>query len=55
MRISTPARLSLRTVAVLYLAVLLLVPLGLVFYRTFQHGFSEAWGWMTTPAAITAR
>jgi sulfate/thiosulfate transport system permease protein len=54
MRISTPAKLSLRTVAVVYLAVLLLVPLGLVFYRTFQHGFSEAWGWMTTPAAISA-
>jgi sulfate transport system permease protein len=39
---------------VVYLAALLLVPLGLVFYRTFQHGFSEAWGWMTTPAAISA-
>src|SRR5437868_4246387 len=54
MRISASAKLSLRTIAVVYLAVLLLVPLGLVFYRTFQHGFSEAWGWMTTPAAISA-
>ena len=54
MRISRPATLSLRTVAVAYLAVLLVVPLGLVFYRTFEHGFSQAWGWITTPAAISA-
>ena len=54
MRISRTTRLSLRTVAVFYLAALLLVPLGLVFYRTFQHGFGVAWGWMTTPAAISA-
>jgi sulfate transport system permease protein len=32
----------------------LLFPLGLVFYRTFEHGFSAAWAWMTTPAAISA-
>jgi sulfate transport system permease protein len=54
MRISRPATLSLRTVAVAYLVVLLLVPLGLVFYRTFEHGFAYAWSWMTTPAAISA-
>jgi sulfate/thiosulfate transport system permease protein len=54
MRVSRPATLSLRTVAIAYLAVLLLIPLGLVFYRTFEHGFSYAWSWMTTPAAISA-
>jgi sulfate transport system permease protein len=54
LRISRRATLSLRTVALAYLAVLLLLPLGLVFYRTFEHGFSTAWAWMTTPAAVSA-
>jgi sulfate/thiosulfate transport system permease protein len=54
LRISRRATLSLRSVALAYLAVLLLLPLGLVFYRTFEHGFSTAWAWMTTPAAISA-
>jgi sulfate transport system permease protein len=53
-RISRPATLSLRTVALLYLGVLLLLPLGVVFFRTFEHGFGVAWGWMTTPAATSA-
>lgn len=54
MRVSRPARLSLRMVALLYLAMLLLLPLGVVFIRTFEHGLGQAWGWMTTPAAISA-
>jgi sulfate transport system permease protein len=53
-RISRPAALSLRTIALLYLTLLLLLPLGVVFVRTFEHGFGEAWGWMTTPAAVSA-
>jgi sulfate transport system permease protein len=52
--ISRGARLSLRTVALLYLGVMLLLPVGVVFGRTFEHGFGVAWGWMTTPAAISA-
>jgi sulfate transport system permease protein len=51
---SRRARLSLRGVALLYLALLLLLPLGVVFARTFEHGFGAAWGWVTTPAAISA-
>lgn len=54
MRISRPATLSLRTAALLYLALLLLLPLGVVFARTFEHGLGTAWGWITTPAAISA-
>src|SRR5260221_428366 len=46
--------LSLRTVALLYLALLLLLPLGVVFGRTFEHGFGVAWNWITTPAAVSA-
>ncbi len=33
------ARIGLRVVALGYLAALLLVPVGIVFYRTFEHGF----------------
>jgi sulfate/thiosulfate transport system permease protein len=54
MRLSRPATLSLRTVALLYLTALLLLPLGVVFGRTFEHGAGVAWSWMTTPAAINA-
>ena len=25
-----------------------------MFGRTFEHGFGVAWGWMTTPAAVSA-
>jgi sulfate/thiosulfate transport system permease protein len=51
---SRKARLSLRAVALLYLSVLLLLPVGVVFAKTFEHGFSVAWAWMTTPAAVSA-
>jgi sulfate transport system permease protein len=54
MRVSRPATISLRMVALLYLGLLLLLPLALVLGRTFEHGFSQAWGWMTTPAAVSA-
>jgi sulfate transport system permease protein len=52
--VSRRATLSLRGVALLYLAVLLLLPLGIVFWRTFEHGLGTAWGWVTTPAAVSA-
>ena len=54
MRISRPATLSLRAAALLYLGVLLLLPLGVVLGRTFEHGIGTAWAWATTPAAISA-
>jgi sulfate transport system permease protein len=38
----------------LYLALLLLLPLAIVFGRTFENGLGSAWGWVTTPAAISA-
>jgi sulfate transport system permease protein len=37
-----------------YLAFLLLIPVGMIFYRTFQHGFRPAWHAVTTPAALHA-
>ncbi len=54
MRISRPATLSLRAVALLYLTVLLLLPLTVVFARTFEQGVGAALNWVTTPAAVSA-
>src|SRR2546429_221511 len=42
------ARYGLRFAALGYLAVLLVAPVGLVFWRTFEHGFSPAWHAVTT-------
>jgi len=48
------SRLALRFIALAYLAVLLLVPVGVVFYRTFEDGVSAVIDSVTTPAAISA-
>jgi sulfate transport system permease protein len=47
-------RLLLRFTALGYLAVVLLGPLSLVFYRAFEHGFDQAWEAVTSPAAVHA-
>jgi sulfate transport system permease protein len=52
--ISRRAKLSLRGVALAYLTLMLLLPVGVVFGRTFEHGFGVAWAWITTPAAVSA-
>src|SRR5215212_7839275 len=54
MTVDRRTRISLRVVALGYLAVLLLVPVGLVFYRTFEKGLDFVWASVTTPAAIHA-
>jgi sulfate transport system permease protein len=46
-------RLS-RCIALTYLALLLLVPVGLVLYRTFEPGVGAVYDSVTTPAAISA-
>jgi sulfate/thiosulfate transport system permease protein len=48
------ARYALRFGALGYLTLLLLVPVGLVFYRTFEHGIGHVIDSVTTPAAISA-
>jgi sulfate/thiosulfate transport system permease protein len=53
-RVSRRAKLSLRLVAVLYLLLLLVLPVTFIFIKTFEHGIGTAWGWVTTPAAISA-
>jgi sulfate transport system permease protein len=47
-------RFGLRALVLGYLAVLLLVPVGLVFYRTFEHGLTPVGQAITTPAAVHA-
>ncbi len=47
-------RLTLRTIALAYLFVLLLVPIGMILVRTFEDGFVAFWEQVTTPAGIAA-
>lgn len=51
---SRRSRWGLRTIALVYLALLLIAPVAVVFVKTFEHGFGAAWGWISTPAAISA-
>jgi sulfate/thiosulfate transport system permease protein len=44
-------RWPLRIVGLSYLLVVLAAPVGLVFYRAFEHGLGPAWDAVTTPAA----
>lgn len=48
------ARLTLRTIALGYLALLLVLPVGMVFVRTFGNGLGEVWAAVTSPAALHA-
>ena len=54
MTLSLRSRLALRTVALGYLFVLVLVPLGMILFRTFEDGFVAFWESVTTPASISA-
>jgi sulfate transport system permease protein len=47
-------RLGLRGVALGYLAVVLLGPLAMIFWKTFEHGFGPFWDSVTTPETLTA-
>ena len=47
-------RYALRFASLGYLAVLLVAPVGFVFWRTFEHGVGPAWNAVTTPDAVHA-
>ena len=49
-----PRRLLLRGVALLYLLLILLAPLAMVFYRTFQHGLQPVWQTLSDPFTVHA-
>ncbi len=47
-------RLPLRFAVLGYLALLVILPVGTVFYRAFQHGLGAAWDAITAPDALHA-
>jgi sulfate transport system permease protein len=47
-------RYVLRFVALFYLTAILIAPLGIVFYRTFDDGFRPAWEALSAPDTIHA-
>ena len=49
-----PRRLALRVVALGYLVVILLAPLVMVFYRTFQNGLEPVWQALSDPFTVHA-
>jgi sulfate transport system permease protein len=49
--VEVKSRLALRSVALGYLAVLLMLPVGMVFYRAFEHGVGKFFDALTTPGA----
>src|SRR3954468_12790795 len=51
---ATVSRYLLRFGVLGYLAVILLVPVGFVFYRAFDEGVAHAWQAVTTPEALHA-
>jgi sulfate transport system permease protein len=51
---STASRWTLRLIALFYLAFLLVIPVGLVFWRTFENGFGAFWDAITQPDALHA-
>src|SRR4029079_17070713 len=44
-------RYGLRFAALGYLALLVVAPVAMVFYRAFEHGIDAAWAAVTTPPA----
>jgi sulfate transport system permease protein len=54
MTASRRSRIALRVAALGYLAALLLIPVGLVFWHTFEPGPAAVFDAVTTPAAISA-
>jgi len=48
------SKLLLRFGALGYLALLLLAPVAMIAYRTFEHGIGPVWDALTTPAALHA-
>ncbi|MFI1913452.1 sulfate ABC transporter permease subunit CysW [Nocardia sp. NPDC020380] len=54
MKLGARTRISLRTIVLAYLFVLLLLPLGIILWRTFGDGIGAFYDSISTPAAISA-
>jgi sulfate transport system permease protein len=48
------SKYALRFAALFYLAFLLVIPVGLVFWRTFKDGFGPFWDAISAPATVHA-
>jgi sulfate transport system permease protein len=51
---SRVSRLGMRTIALGYLTALLVIPVAIIFYRTFEHGISEPLEAVTSPDGLHA-
>ena len=51
---ATASRLGLRFFTLGYLSLLLLIPIGMIFFRAFEDGAGAAWEAVTTPEALHA-
>src|SRR6202041_2290473 len=51
---SLPVRYLVRFVALAYVLVLLIIPVALILWRTFEPGLGQFYDWVSTPAAISA-
>src|SRR6201994_4886081 len=54
MRSSSRVRYLIRYAALAYILVLLVVPVTVILWRTFQPGFGQFFDWISTPAAQSA-
>jgi sulfate/thiosulfate transport system permease protein len=48
------SRYGLRSAVLAYLALLVVVPVGAITYKAFEHGFSTAWRDLANPSGATA-
>jgi sulfate/thiosulfate transport system permease protein len=53
-RAARARKLSVRVIALGYLALLLLAPVAMIFYRTFEHGLSAVWSSISAPNFVHA-
>lgn len=44
----------LRFTVLTYVGVMLIAPVSVILYRTFEPGLSHFWSWVSTPAAVSA-
>ena len=54
LRTRTPTRIGLRIAAIVYVGLILLLPVGLLFWRTFENGVGEVWNQLTEPSVTYA-
>ena len=48
------SRIALRSFALLYLSLLLLILVAMIFFKAFEDGFANAWETVTTPESLNA-